>query len=70
VSTITCLPWDAAVGQRWARLLADLRKSGRSMSVKDSMIAASALAHGLILVTRNERDFAHTGLKPVNPFRN
>ena len=42
VSRLTCLPWDAAVGLRWAKLLADLRTAGRSMPVKDSLIAATA----------------------------
>lgn len=68
VSKITCLPWDAAVGLRWAKLLADLRAAGRSMPIKDSLVAATALAHGLMLVTRNRRDFQHAGVRLVDPF--
>ncbi|TMB58287.1 MAG: type II toxin-antitoxin system VapC family toxin [Deltaproteobacteria bacterium] len=68
VSRLTCLPWDASVGLRWAKLLADLRTGGRSMPVKDSLIAATALAHGLVVVTRNRRDFESAGVRLVDPF--
>ena len=68
VSRITCLPWDVAVGLRWARLLADLRAAGRSMPIKDSLVAATALAHDLVVVTRNRRDFASAGVRLVDPF--
>jgi toxin FitB len=67
VSRIRCLPWDAAVGLRWAQLLADLRRRGRPMSIKDSLIAASALAHDLALVTLNRRDFEPAQVKLVDP---
>jgi toxin FitB len=61
-------PWDASLGLRWADLLADLRTSGRAMSVKDSFIAATALAHGLTVATRNGRDFAAAKVPVVDPF--
>lgn len=67
VSRIQCLPWDSAVGLRWAQLLADLRRRGRPMSIKDSLIAASALAHGLALVTLNRRDFEPARVRLVDP---
>jgi len=68
VSRIVCLPWDAATGIRWAKLLADLRLSGHSMPVKDSMIAATALQHGLTVATRNVKDFKKAGLDVIDPF--
>jgi two-component system OmpR family sensor kinase len=46
--TIECLPWDAAVGRRWAGLIVDLKRRGRPMPLLDSMIAATALEHDLI----------------------
>lgn len=66
VGRIQCLPWDLAVGLRWAQLLADLRRRGQPMSIKDSLIAASALAHDLALVTLNQRDFKPARVKLVD----
>jgi toxin FitB len=66
--TIECVPWDAAVGRRWARLLADLRRKGRPVPLLDSMIAATALEHGFTLATRNRGDFEGTGVRVVDPF--
>jgi predicted nucleic acid-binding protein len=68
VAKLTCLPWDAATGLRWAKLLADLRAAGDAMPVKDSLIAATALVHGLTVVTRNVRDFNKAKVKIVDPF--
>jgi toxin FitB len=68
VERIRCLPWEAATGIRWAKLLADLRATGRAMPIKDSLIAATALVHGLVVATRNTRDFKMVGVKVVDPF--
>ena len=68
VRRITCISWDVAVGLRWAKLLADLRAAGRSMPIKDSLVAATALAHGLVVVTRNRRDFESARVRLVDPF--
>jgi predicted nucleic acid-binding protein len=68
VAKLTCLIWDAATGLRWAKLLADLRAAGEAMPIKDSLIAATALVHGLTVVTRNVRDFQKAKLKVVDPF--
>ena len=35
---------------------------------RDALVAATALVHGLILVTRNEADFAGTGVRLLNPW--
>lgn len=68
VERIHCLPWDADTGLRWARLLADLRRAGRAMPVKDSMIAATALVHALTVVTRNRKDFEPAAVEVLDPF--
>jgi predicted nucleic acid-binding protein len=68
VQRLFCLPWEAATGLRWAKLLVELRRTGRVMPVKDSMIAATALVHGLTVATRNRGDFEKAGVKVVDPF--
>jgi predicted nucleic acid-binding protein len=68
VAGLVCLPWDATTGLRWAELLADLRRAGLAMSVKDSMIAATALVHRLTVATHNRKDFQKAGVKVLNPF--
>ena len=68
VQRLLCLPWEAETGLRWAELLAALRASGRAMPIKDSLIAATALVHNLVIATRNRDDFEKAGLKIVDPF--
>jgi predicted nucleic acid-binding protein len=53
----------------WAELLAGLEKRGRSMPAIDSLIAATALARDLTIATRNTEDFAHSGARVFNPWR-
>jgi predicted nucleic acid-binding protein len=69
VARLHCLPWDTATGWRWAELLARLRKAGRAMPIKDSLIAATALAHNLTVVTRNVADFRKAGVPVLDPFQ-
>ena len=68
VQRLHCLPWEAETGLRWAELLAHLRAAGRAMPIKDSLIAATALVHGLVVATRNRPDFEKAGVKIVDPF--
>ena len=68
VQRLHCLPWEAETGLRWAELLAKLRASGRAMPIKDSLIAATALVHDLVVVTRNRADFQKAGVNVVDPF--
>jgi toxin FitB len=63
-----CLPWDAESGLKWAELLAALRKAGKTMPIKDSLIAATAIVHGLAVATRNRIDFGKAGVHVVDPF--
>ena len=68
VRRLHCLPWEVETGLRWAELLASLRSSGRSMPIKDSLIAATALVNRLRVVTRNITDFEKAGCGVINPF--
>ena len=68
IGRLHCLPWDADTGLKWAELLARLRTTGKAMPVKDSLIAATALVHGLAVATRNRADFANAGVRIVDPF--
>ncbi len=55
---------DEAVARRGARLHVPDKRSDR-----DALIAATGLAHGMTVVTRNLADFEPTGVKLVNPWR-
>jgi len=68
VRKLQCIPWEAETGLRWAELLARLRASGRAMPVKDSLIAATALANRLTVVTRNVTDFEKASCPVIDPF--
>ncbi len=59
------LPIDQRVADRWGILLA---AAGRPLPAIDSLLAATALTHGLLLVTRNVDDFRHPGLEVINPW--
>jgi predicted nucleic acid-binding protein len=65
---VACVPWDVATGLRWARLMADLRKRGTAMPLLDSMIAATALANDLVVVSSNSSDFDKAKVEVLNPF--
>jgi predicted nucleic acid-binding protein len=57
------LPFDKNVAQIWGRLCVP-----HSENALDKQIAATALAHNLILVTRNAKHFMKTGVQLLNPF--
>lgn len=59
------LPVDGAVAEVWGRLQA---RSGRPLPAIDSLLAATALHHGLMLVTRNVQDMEGLGATLVNPW--
>ncbi|MEA5507677.1 type II toxin-antitoxin system VapC family toxin [Halotia wernerae UHCC 0503] len=59
---------DISTMMLWGSLAGQLELSGRPLPVMDSLIAAIALQNSLSLVTRNENDFAGTGVVIVNPW--
>jgi predicted nucleic acid-binding protein len=62
------LPVTRAIGDRWAVLSARAQQRGAPLAVIDGLIAATALEHDLILVTRNVRDFLDLGVSIFNPW--
>jgi predicted nucleic acid-binding protein len=54
---------DSAVARAWADL-----DAGRTLPVVDALIAATAAVYGLTVVTRNQPDFAGSGVPVLNPF--
>ena len=63
------LALDTDVMLTWGRMMAELERHGRTMPAMDSLIAATVLHRGLRLVTRNEKDFAGSGITVINPWR-
>jgi toxin FitB len=64
-----CLPFDEDAALHYARIVSARTRIGHPMSVEDAQIAAIALAHRMILATRNTADFELIdGLEVVNPW--
>ena len=62
-------PIDLMVAENWGNLQGMAEKTGNPMSSFDSLIAAIAYTHNLVLVTRNEKDFTASHLPIVNPWK-
>jgi predicted nucleic acid-binding protein len=60
--------FDSETASEWAKLLFELRRVGKAMPIKDSLIAASARQHDLIVATRNTFDFQYANVRFINPF--
>jgi predicted nucleic acid-binding protein len=62
------LPFDSDAAQQFARIAASRRAMGKPISEPDAQIAAIAHSRGAALATRNTADFAHCGIKVLNPW--
>ncbi len=62
------LPLDGDVLDRWGRLIGSALARGVRLPGIDALFAATALHHNLVLVTRNVRDMAGTGVDLFNPW--
>jgi toxin FitB len=67
-AALRVLELDRETAHIWATLLASLKRKGHAMPIKDSLIAATALQHGLTVATRNTSDYRYTGVRCENPF--
>lgn len=62
------LPIGDNVLDRWGILTGTAEARGRKVPGIDALFAATALCHDLILVTRNTKDIAGTGVQVLNPW--
>lgn len=65
-----CLPFGEMAAAQYGHIVAHRLRLGRPISVEDAQIASIALANGLRLATRNERDFEEiSNLTIINPWQ-
>ena len=59
---------DQETAHIWGEVTARAQKAGKIVPACDGLIAATALKHGLHLVTRNSQDFTPTGVLIIDPW--
>ena len=59
---------DSGVAQKWGEIQGSAEKQGLMMPAIDALIAATAICHGLTVVTRNIQDMQHSGARLYNPW--
>lgn len=62
------LPVTPAIADSWGRITVQAKRMGITLATADGLIAATALIHDLILVTRNRNDFLGLGLTLIDPW--
>lgn len=62
------LPVSEPIAERWGILAGECQLKGRPLKVADGLIAATALEHGLTVVTRNVKDFSDLNVRVFNPW--
>lgn len=62
------LPFDERCSRFYGDVLATARTAGRPIQAADAMIAATVLAHGMTLATRDRDDFAGAGIELIDPW--
>lgn len=63
------LPVNHAIADRWGLLDAEMRLKGRILPAIDGLLAATALHHGLTVVSRNIGDFSNAPVPVLNPWK-
>ncbi|MBL8233395.1 MAG: type II toxin-antitoxin system VapC family toxin [Bryobacterales bacterium] len=64
------LPVNKHIAFQWARLTIQAKRKGVAVTTADGLIAATAIAHDLTIVTRNVKDFAVLTVPILNPWEN
>lgn len=59
---------DVETATIWGEITAKAKKQGFTLAIADGLIAATAIRHGLYLMTRNVKDFDFTGVLLINPW--
>ncbi|MCX5759394.1 MAG: type II toxin-antitoxin system VapC family toxin [Candidatus Hydrogenedentes bacterium] len=59
---------DEDVASTWGIIQGNAERGGRSIPTIDGLLGATAIAHNLSVVTRNEDDIGMTGARIVNPW--
>jgi len=62
------LPVDEPVALEWGRIAARTEQAGVPVPSIDALIAATAIVHGLAVVTRHASDIARTGVPIIDPW--
>jgi len=62
------LPIDMETARIWGELTARAHREGEAIPVADGLIAATAIQHGMRVMTRNTRDFAASGADLIDPW--
>ena len=62
------LPVSEPIAERWGVLTGQSKLKGRPLKAEDGLIAATAIEHGMTLVTRNARDFENLEVQVLNPW--
>jgi tRNA(fMet)-specific endonuclease VapC len=69
LGAINMLPYDRAAARATSELRAALKRAGRPIGAYDALIAGTALAQDLILVTSNVREFSQVGVLRIEDWR-
>ena len=64
------LPLYREAAEQAGNFRAQAHRSGRMLELGDALIAGTAVAHGLILATRNTKDFDYLAIELINPWQN
>jgi predicted nucleic acid-binding protein len=62
------LPIDRDIARLWGEITAKASSAGRSLHAADGLIAATAIHHGLRILTGNTKDYEVTGAQLDNPW--